>query len=323
MTKAADKILAVTDLSVAFTAAPVVSNLSFSAFKGSTIAIVGESGSGKSISSLAIMGLLPYIGAHRTGGSIRLYDKGTALELTALTEPELQKIRGDRIAMIFQEPMTSLDPVFSIGDQIIEALTLHRGLNYQTARQEAGQLLELVRIPNAKDQLDRYPHQLSGGMRQRVMIAMAASCNPDLLIADEPTTALDVTIQAQILQIIRDMQKELGTAVIFVTHDMGVVAEMADEILVMHSHHCSHCPIYPGTDGRRTKNRRYARQGGTRKIYHPGDSAALFRGSPINSHHRPQPAADLHSGIDHPLSTAFRILGTGTAPGTCGGKYQF
>ncbi len=233
MTKTADKILTVTDLSVAFTTAPVVSGLSFSAFKGSTIAIVGESGSGKSVSSLAIMGLLSYIGARRMSGSIQLHNKDATFELTALSEPELQKIRGNRIAMIFQEPMTSLDPVFSIGDQIIEALTLHRGLNHQAARNEALRLLELVRIPNAKDQLDCYPHQLSGGMRQRVMIAMAASCNPDLLIADEPTTALDVTIQAQILQIIRDMQKELGTAVIFVTHDMGVVAEMADDILVM------------------------------------------------------------------------------------------
>ncbi|RVV99931.1 ABC transporter ATP-binding protein [Mesobaculum littorinae] len=226
-------LLEVDDLSIAFGPKSVVQNLSFSVGKGETLAIVGESGSGKSVTSLATMGLLRHVGGSVTSGRITLYEETGPLEITKADDATLRRVRGNRIAMIFQEPMSSLDPVFTIGDQISEALRLHRGLSRKDARTEAIRLLDLVRMPNARDQLGRYPHQLSGGMRQRVMIAMAVSCHPDLLIADEPTTALDVTIQAQILQIIRDMQDELGTAVIFISHDMGVVSQMADRVVVM------------------------------------------------------------------------------------------
>lgn len=207
----------------------VVRGLSYHVNRGETLAIVGESGSGKSVSSLAVMGLLKHLGGTVTGGSIRF----DGHDLRNADDATMRNLRGNRIAMIFQEPMTSLDPVFTVGDQIGEALRLHRGMTGAAARKEATRLLDMVRLPHAADQLKRYPHQMSGGMRQRVMIAMALSCNPDLLIADEPTTALDVTIQAQVLQIIRDMQAELGTAVMFISHDMGVVAEMADRVLVM------------------------------------------------------------------------------------------
>lgn len=226
-------LLSVKNLSLAFGKNTVVKDLSMTVNQGETIAIVGESGSGKSVSSLAIMGLLPSVGGHIASGSITLHDAKGDIELTQLSQEQYRQLRGNRIAMIFQEPMTSLDPVFSLGSQIGEALSLHRGLTGDAADAEAARLLDLVRLPKAKTLLTRYPHQLSGGMRQRVMIAMAASCNPELLIADEPTTALDVTIQAQVLQIIRDMQAELDMAVIFISHDMGVVAEMADDILVM------------------------------------------------------------------------------------------
>ncbi|GAD56314.1 ABC transporter ATP-binding protein [Limimaricola cinnabarinus] len=226
-------ILTVEDLSISFGDTEAVRGLSFEVPRGGTLAIVGESGSGKSVTSMAAMGLLKFTGGRVTSGRIRLIGKDGETEITGASEAALRRIRGNRISMIFQEPMTSLDPVFTIGSQIGEALKLHRGLRGRAARDEAARLLELVRLPNARAQLDRYPHQLSGGMRQRVMIAMAVSCRPDLLIADEPTTALDVTIQAQILQIIRDMQTEFGTSVIFISHDMGVVSEMADEIVVM------------------------------------------------------------------------------------------
>ncbi|WPY93271.1 ABC transporter ATP-binding protein [Limimaricola variabilis] len=226
-------ILTVENLSISFGDTQAVRGLSFEVPRGGTLAIVGESGSGKSVTSMAAMGLLKFTGGRVTSGRIQLHGKGGETEITGASEAELRRIRGNRISMIFQEPMTSLDPVFTIGSQIGEALKLHRGLRGRAARDEAARLLELVRLPNARAQLDRYPHQLSGGMRQRVMIAMAVSCRPDLLIADEPTTALDVTIQAQILQIIRDMQSEFGTSVVFISHDMGVVSEMADEIVVM------------------------------------------------------------------------------------------
>lgn len=230
-------VLRVDSLRLAFGNNMVVEDLSFAVKSGQTLAIVGESGSGKSVTSLATMGLLPHIGGRVVSGKIEFYSQGSVLELTKASPDMLRKIRGNQIAMIFQEPMTSLDSVFTVGSQIKEALTLHRGLRGEQADREAARLLDLVRLPNAKSQLKRYPHQLSGGMRQRVMIAMAASCNPDLLIADEPTTALDVTIQAQILQIIRDMQAELGMSVIFISHDMGVVAEMANDIVVMQNGH--------------------------------------------------------------------------------------
>ena len=226
-------ILTVENLSISFGDTQAVRGLSFEVPRGGTLAIVGESGSGKSVTSMAAMGLLKFTGGRVTSGRIQLHGKGGETEITGASEADLRRIRGNRISMIFQEPMTSLDPVFTIGSQIGEALKLHRGLRGRAARDEAARLLELVRLPNARAQLDRYPHQLSGGMRQRVMIAMAVSCRPDLLIADEPTTALDVTIQAQILQIIRDMQSEFGTSVVFISHDMGVVSEMADEIVVM------------------------------------------------------------------------------------------
>ncbi|WP_454695341.1 ABC transporter ATP-binding protein [Achromobacter aegrifaciens] len=211
-----------------------VDNLDFEVRPGRTLAIVGESGSGKSVTSMAIMRLTDYTSGRIATGQILFRDSADReIDLTAASDEDMRAIRGNDIAMIFQEPMTSLNPVFTIGDQIIEAIMLHQQLSRSAARQSACKLLEKVRLPDAEQMLDRYPHQLSGGMRQRVMIAMALSCQPRLLIADEPTTALDVTIQAQILNTIRELQRDLGTAVIFITHDMGVVAEMADDVVVM------------------------------------------------------------------------------------------
>ena len=211
-----------------------VENLDFDVRPGRTLAIVGESGSGKSVTSMAIMRLTDYTNGRISTGRILFRDSADReVDLTAATDETMRAIRGNDIAMIFQEPMTSLNPVFTIGDQIVEAIVLHQRLSRSAAREAARKLLEKVRLPDAAQLLDRYPHQLSGGMRQRVMIAMALSCQPRLLIADEPTTALDVTIQAQILNTIRELQRDLGTAVIFITHDMGVVAEMADDVVVM------------------------------------------------------------------------------------------
>nr|WP_175183434.1 dipeptide ABC transporter ATP-binding protein [Achromobacter ruhlandii] len=211
-----------------------VENLDFDVRPGKTLAIVGESGSGKSVTSMAIMRLTDYNNGRIATGQILFRDSDDReIDLTAASDEQMRAIRGNDIAMIFQEPMTSLNPVFTIGDQIIEAIMLHQQLSRSAARKAARALLEKVRLPDAEQLLDRYPHQLSGGMRQRVMIAMALSCQPRLLIADEPTTALDVTIQAQILNTIRELQRDLGTAVIFITHDMGVVAEMADDVVVM------------------------------------------------------------------------------------------
>jgi len=211
-----------------------VDNLDFDVRPGRTLAIVGESGSGKSVTSMAIMRLTDYSGGRISTGQILFRGSDDReVDLTQASDEQMRAIRGNDIAMIFQEPMTSLNPVFTIGDQIVEAIMLHQQLSRSAARQSALKLLEKVRLPDAEQLLDRYPHQLSGGMRQRVMIAMALSCQPRLLIADEPTTALDVTIQAQILNTIRELQRDLGTAVIFITHDMGVVAEMADDVVVM------------------------------------------------------------------------------------------
>ncbi|EWG97836.1 ABC transporter ATP-binding protein [Halomonas sp. BC04] len=228
-------LLSVESLHVAFGSNEVVKNLSFSLEAGQTLAIVGESGSGKSVTSLAIMRLVEYQNASITQGHIRFHRPGdaTPLDLTQITDRDMRRIRGKEISMIFQEPMTSLNPVYTIGDQIAEVLRLHEHHSRASARQEAIRLLDLVRLADAPSLLKRYPHQLSGGMRQRVMIAMSLACKPKILVADEPTTALDVTIQAQILAIIRDLQKELGMAVIFITHDMGVVAEVADHVVVM------------------------------------------------------------------------------------------
>ncbi|MBO1113450.1 dipeptide ABC transporter ATP-binding protein [Bordetella petrii] len=212
-----------------------VRDVSFHVDRGETLAIVGESGSGKSVTSLALMRLVEYGGGRIVRGDMQLRRRGgEVLDLARAGENVLQRVRGADVAMIFQEPMTSLNPSFTAGSQIAEALQLHQGLDAAAARAETLRMLERVRIPEARAILDRYPHQLSGGMRQRVMIAMALSCKPQLLIADEPTTALDVTIQAQILQLIRQLQEEMDMGVIFITHDMGVVAEVADRVLVMY-----------------------------------------------------------------------------------------
>ena len=234
MTQAASApLLSVENLSVAFGANSVIHDLSFNAPAGRTVAIVGESGSGKSVTSLSIMRLADLAGAKFTGGRILCQGQDGHVDLLSISQDQARHIRGNQIGMIFQEPMTSLNPVFPIGDQIAEVLILHEGRSKADALTEAERLLTLVRLPDAKGMLNRYPHQLSGGMRQRVMIAMALACRPKLLIADEPTTALDVTIQAQILSILRDLQAELGMSIIFITHDMGVVAEIADDVVVM------------------------------------------------------------------------------------------
>ncbi|EIC83202.1 dipeptide ABC transporter ATP-binding protein [Serratia sp. M24T3] len=234
-----DQVLSVRSLSVRFEhegqAIEAVRHLDFEVKRGETLAIVGESGSGKSATSLALMRLVEQGGGQVHQGKIDFRRRnGQIVDLTAARQSEMRKLRGADMAMIFQEPMTSLNPVFPVGEQIAESIRLHQGKNHAAARAEALRMLELVRIPEAQNILDSYPHQLSGGMRQRVMIAMALSCKPALLIADEPTTALDVTIQAQILQLIRVLQQEMQMAVIFITHDMGVVAEIADRVLVMY-----------------------------------------------------------------------------------------
>ena len=212
----------------------VVRDVSFQVAAGETLAIVGESGSGKSVSSLAIMRLVEQGGGQIVAGAIKFCPRGgSMLDLAQADEARMRKIRGADIAMIFQEPMTSLNPVFTVGEQIAESIRIHQRKNQAAALAEALRLLEMVRIPAARQVIGRHPHQLSGGMRQRVMIAMALACKPSLLIADEPTTALDVTIQAQILQLIRSLQDDLQMGVVLITHDMGVVAECADRVAVM------------------------------------------------------------------------------------------
>ena len=233
------RIVQVQDLSVRFATSErvvdAVRNLSFHVDRGETLAVVGESGSGKSVTSLALMRLVEHGGGKIVGGQMHLRRRnGEVLDLANASPAAMRGVRGADIAMIFQEPMTSLNPVFTVGEQIAESIRLHQGKPASEAKAEALRMLELVRIPEARNVLGRYPHQLSGGMRQRVMIAMALSCKPSLLIADEPTTALDVTIQAEILQLIRALQQELHMAVVFITHDMGVVAEVADRVLVMY-----------------------------------------------------------------------------------------
>jgi oligopeptide transport system ATP-binding protein len=208
-----------------------VNGISYHVDTGETVAIVGESGSGKSVGVMSLIRLIPQPPGKIVDGEV-LFD---GQDLLKLKEDELRDIRGNRIAMIFQDPMTSLNPVLTIGRQITESLELHLHMNKEQARKRAVQLLEMVGIPGAESRLDDYPHQFSGGMRQRVMIAMGLSCDPQLLIADEPTTALDVTIQAQIVDLTRRLQDELGMAIIWITHDLGVVAGMADRVLVMYS----------------------------------------------------------------------------------------
>ena len=207
-----------------------VDGISFSLAPGETLGIVGESGCGKSVTSLSIMRLVPNPPGRITSGEIRLEGRN----LLDLPESDMRAVRGDDIAMIFQEPMTSLNPVQTVGEQIVEAVQLHRPLGAAEARARALEMLRLVKIPSPETRLDEYPHQLSGGMRQRVMIAMALACRPELLIADEPTTALDVSIQDQILKLMRGLQQEIGMSIMFITHDLGVVAELCSHVLVMY-----------------------------------------------------------------------------------------
>jgi len=208
-----------------------VDGVSFSLERGETLGIVGESGCGKSVTALSILRLIPNETGRIAQGSIRFDGQ----ELTTLGEEAMKRLRGHRISMIFQEPMTSLNPVLTVGTQIAENVVRHLGLSWRAARERTREMLDLVRIADAARRLDEYPHQLSGGMRQRVMIAMALSCDPQVLIADEPTTALDVTIQAQILDLMLELKDKTGTAIVLITHDLGVVAETADRVVVMYA----------------------------------------------------------------------------------------
>lgn len=208
-----------------------VDDVSFGLKKGESLGIVGESGSGKSVTALSIMRLIQDPPGKIIGGEIIFRGE----DLLKKKEEEMREVRGNKISMVFQDPMTSLNPVFTIGDQIMEAIILHQKLDKVSARKKAIGILEIVRIPEASKRIDEYPHQFSGGMRQRVMIAMALSCNPEILIADEPTTALDVTIQVQIIELIKQLQKDLGMSLILITHDMGIVAESCQNVLVMYA----------------------------------------------------------------------------------------
>jgi glutathione transport system ATP-binding protein len=234
-----DRVLEVENLQVSFSLGGgetlrAVKGISFYIKRGETLALVGESGSGKSVTAMTIMRLAEYDGAKLAGGSIRMrLQGGEVADLARLPQKRMQNVRGSDISMVFQDPMASLNPVFSIGFQIAEAIMRHQKKSAAEARAIALNALKLVRVPEAEKRLDQYPHHLSGGMRQRVMIAMALCCRPSLMILDEPTTALDVTIQAQILDLVRALQREIGMSVLFITHDMGVVAEMADRICVM------------------------------------------------------------------------------------------
>ena len=208
-----------------------VDGVTFDIEEGKTMGLVGESGCGKSVTALSVMKLLSKGIGRVVGGEILYRDE----DLAEFSDPQMREIRGNEISMIFQEPMTSLNPVFSIGNQIAESVRLHQGATKKEARDRAIEMLQLVKIAEPHKRIDEFPHQLSGGMRQRVMIAMALSCNPSLLMADEPTTALDVTIQAQILELIKELQEQLGMSVLLITHDLGVVAEQADEVAVMYA----------------------------------------------------------------------------------------
>lgn len=228
-------LLSIKDLSVEFHTEEgiirAVDGVSFAINKGETLGLVGESGSGKSVTALSIMRLIAKPVGKITHGEINFLGEN----LLAMRDDQLRKLRGNRISMIFQEPMTSLNPVFTVGDQIMEAIRLHQGLNKKDALDKSIEMLKLVGIPSPEERVFNYPHQLSGGMRQRVMIAMALACKPDLLIADEPTTALDVTIQAQIMELMKQLQDELKMGIILITHDLGVVAETCDRVLVMYA----------------------------------------------------------------------------------------
>jgi oligopeptide transport system ATP-binding protein len=208
-----------------------VNGISFYVGEGETLGIVGESGCGKSVSVLSVMRLIPQPPGKIVGGEVLFEGR----DLLGVTDDEIRRVRGNRIAMIFQDPMTSLNPVLTIGRQISEALELHMDMNREEARKRSGELLSMVGISEAEDRLDDYPHQFSGGMRQRAMIAMGLACNPQLLIADEPTTALDVTIQAQIIELVKRLRDELGMAIIWITHDLGIIAGLADRVMVMYA----------------------------------------------------------------------------------------
>jgi oligopeptide/dipeptide ABC transporter ATP-binding protein len=231
-------LLEVNDLKVRFYLSDrtihAVNGVSFGVDAGQVVGLVGESGCGKSVTSLALMGLIQRPG-RIDGGQVQLSGDKATLDLLKLSNTQMERVRGNRISMIFQDPMTSLNPVLTIGYQIMEPLKLHRGLSTEEARAEAVQLLDRVGIPEPAGRLKEYAHQYSGGMRQRVMIAMALACSPDLLIADEPTTSLDVTIQAQILDLLLALREELGTAIIIITHDLGVIAEVAEKVVVMYA----------------------------------------------------------------------------------------
>ena len=228
-------LLRIDDLRIDFATdhgwANVVNGVSFDVAENEIVGLVGESGSGKTVTSLSILGLIPNPPGRKSGGHIWYRDK----DLTELPMKELRDIRGNEISMIFQEPMTSLNPAFTIGDQIAEVYRRHRGGRKKAALARAAEMLDLVGIPNANKRVRDYPHEFSGGMRQRAMIAMALACDPKLLIADEPTTALDVTVQAQILELLSKVREEMGTGIIFITHDLGVVAELCDKVVVMYA----------------------------------------------------------------------------------------
>jgi peptide/nickel transport system ATP-binding protein len=228
-------LLQVNDLRVEFSGrrgrAMVLNGVDFELRGGETLCVVGESGCGKSMTALALLRLIPSPPGRISGGRVLFQGE----DLLAASDQRMREVRGNRVSMIFQEPMTSLNPVFTVGEQIAESLRLHAGLDRDAAQQRAIEMLQQVGIPAPERRVHEYPHQLSGGMRQRVMIAMALACRPDILIADEPTTALDVTVQAQIFDLLRDLQREKGTAILLITHDMGAVAEMADRVMVMYA----------------------------------------------------------------------------------------
>jgi len=308
----ADTVLSVQDLTVSVRndagLVPLVQDLSFKLARGETLAIAGESGSGKSITSLAIMGLLPPPAVRVTKGRINLGDR----DMTQMPEAQMQRIRGDRIAMIFQEPMTSLNPIMTIGQQLNEALQAHEVLGRHEVQARVLEALRAVRISEPERRLRQYPHELSGGMRQRVMIAMALALKPDVLIADEPTTALDVTVQREVLNLLRDLQAELGTAIILITHDMGVVAEMADRVIVMQSGRMveegSVDAIFQAPGQRYTQDLlaavpRMGKGAGTRKVAPPGNVIARVDDLSVRFDMR----SGLLSRVTHQVHAASRI----------------
>jgi peptide/nickel transport system ATP-binding protein/oligopeptide transport system ATP-binding protein len=264
-----------------------VDGISFGVDRGEVLGIVGESGSGKSVTSLSILRLVPDPPGRIVGGEILLQREGAAAEdLASVSEARMERIRGDRIAMIFQDPMTSLNPYLRVGEQLGEVLTLHKGASRAEARRRSVEMLSSVGIPASASRIDDYPHQLSGGMRQRVMIAMALLCDPDLLIADEPTTALDVTIQAQILDLIRERKEAQGVGVILITHDLGVIAQMADRVAVMYAGRIVeegpvdaifHAPRHPYTIGLERSVPRLDVARGGRLVPIPGMPPSLSR----------------------------------------------